>query len=199
MCFTGSANPQTFHDLGLDKIKELIWRSSCYDECHNSLTVSEFPRKWGILFLWHWKCLLNWQSTSSWICLWDVINMWRRIINRRVKHPILSVLFSINCTVCEIIYHNKTNGSESLCRGIPIKPHCYQVMKLVFSPKLLVLSVLRQADLSHVANTARDTLIRVRNLHMKIPEDYNGRWYWNRLRHCDEVLVWQCCHRIQTV
>jgi len=71
-------------------------------------------------------------------------------------------------------------------------------MKPVFSPKLLVLSVLRQADLSHVANIARDTLIRVRNLHMKIPEDYNGRWYWNRLRALCGILVWQSCHRLHT-
>jgi len=49
------------------------------------------------------------------------------------------------------------------------------VRKIVFSPKLLVLTVLRQADLSHVTNIVRETLITVRKVYMEIPEDYNAR------------------------
>ena len=45
-----------------------------------------------------------------------------------------------------------------------------------FPPKLLVLAVVRQAVFSHVANNIRDMIITIRNVHMKIPEDYNARW-----------------------
>ena len=45
-----------------------------------------------------------------------------------------------------------------------------------FLNQILVLAVLRQAALLHVANTVRDTVLTVRNVHMKIIEDYNIRW-----------------------
>jgi hypothetical protein len=79
--------------ITLDKIRKLIWHSSFNGECHNSLTISEFTRNWGILFLWHWKCLLNRQSISSWNFLCDVMNIWGIIINRRLKHITFSAHF----------------------------------------------------------------------------------------------------------
>jgi len=49
------------------------------------------------------------------------------------------------------------------------------VTKIFFSKKLLVFAVVRQAVFSHVANNIRVTIITVRKVHMKIPEDYNAR------------------------
>jgi hypothetical protein len=48
--------------------------------------------------------------------------------------------------------------------------------KIVFPKKLLVLAVLRQAALSHIANTVRDTVLKVRTVRMRTIEDYNPRW-----------------------
>jgi len=47
--------------------------------------------------------------------------------------------------------------------------------KIVFSKQLLVLSALRQAALSHIANTVRDTVLTVRTVRMKKIEHYNPR------------------------
>jgi len=145
------------------------------------------------------KCLLNWQSICSWIFLCNVIKVWRRIINRSTKHiNILSTFFP------EVIPFVKWLNQIRLMDQNPcvLEYLSYIIAtkwRTFFSQKLLFLAVVHQAVFSRVANNIRVTIITVRKVHMKIPEDYNARWLGNCLRYCDEVLVWQSCPRIQTV